>query len=140
MAVSMTLSYVPEHGQLASFQESSYIINTASDHGDPQGMISMTRVHKKAPFLPDIGYWEHGLHMTITPLIPADEEGLSLCGPPQNFAVWVFHCKSKGSRKSRKLTYWAPLAFRKALPNDLLTLTAFYGKTWGGTGSGPDVH
>ena len=42
MVVSMTLAYVPEHWQLASFQESSYLINTARDHGDPQGMISLT--------------------------------------------------------------------------------------------------
>ena len=51
MMVSMTLAYVLEHSLLASFQESSYIINTARKHGDPQGMISLTRVHKKAPFL-----------------------------------------------------------------------------------------
>ena len=100
----------------------------------------MTRVHKKAPFLPDISYWEHGLHMTITPLIPPDEEGLRLCGPPQDFAVGAFHCKSQGSGKNKKLTYWAPLAFQKAPPSDLLTLTGFNRKTWGGTGSGPDLH
>ena len=140
MAVSTTLAYVPEHWQLASFQESSYIINTAREHSDPQGMISLTRMHKKAPYLPDISYREHGLHMTITPLIPPDEEGLGLCGPPQDFTVEAFHCKSQGSRKSKKLIYRAPLAFRKAPPNDLLTLTGFNRKTWSGTGSGPDLH
>ena len=140
MAVSVTLAYVLEHWQLASFQESSYIINTAREHGDPQGMISLTRVHKKAPFLPDISYWEHGLHMTITPLIPPDEEGLGLCGPPQDFAVRAFHCKSQGSGKNKKLTYQAPPAFRKAPPSDLLALTGFNGKTLGSTGSGPDLH
>ena len=140
MTVSMTLAYIPEHWPLASFQESSYVINTAQKHGDPQGMISLTRVHKKAPFLPDISYWEDGLHMTITPLIPPDEEGLGLCGLPTDFIVGAFHCKSQGSGKNKKLTYQVPPAFQKALPNDLLTLTSFSGKTWGSTGSGPDLH
>ena len=108
MTVSMTLAYVPEHWLLASFQESSYVINTAWKHSDPQGMISLTRVHKKAPFLQNISYWEDGLHMTITLLIPPDEEGLGLCGPPTDFAVGAFHCKSQGSGKNKKLTYQAP--------------------------------
>ena len=108
MAVSMTLTYVLEHWKLASFQESSYIINTAREHGDPQGMISLTRVHKKAPFLLDISYREHGLHMTISLLIPPDEEGLGLCSPPQDSTVGAFHCKSQGSGKNKKLTYRAP--------------------------------
>ena len=140
MTISMTLAYVPEHWQLTSFQESSYIINTAREHGDPQGIISLTRVHKKAPFLPDVSYREYGQHMTIALLIPPDEEGLGLCGPPQDFAVGAFHCKSQGSRKSRKLIFWAPPAFRKALPGELLALTGCNGKTWGGTSSGPDQH
>ena len=116
------------------------MINTVWEHGDPQGMISLTRVHKKAPFLPDISYWEHGLHMTIAPLIPPDEEGLGLCGPPQDFAIRAFHCKSQGSGKSKKLTFWAPPAFRKASPSELLTLTGYNGKTWGGTGLAPEQH
>ena len=136
----MTLTYVPEHWQLASFQESSYVVNTAREHGDPQGMISLTQVHKKAPFFQDISYREHGLHMMIAPLIPPDEEGLGLCGPPQDFAIGAFHCKSQGSGKSKKLTFRAPPAFRKAPPGELLTLTGCNGKTWGGTGSAPDQH
>ena len=140
MAVSLTLVYVPEHWQLPSFQESSYVINTAREHGDPQGMISLTRVQNKAPFLPDISYWEYGLHMTITPLTPLDEEGLTLCSPPQDFAVSAFHCKSWGSRKGKKLTSQAPLAFWKALPGELLTLTRCNGKTWAGTCLAPDQH
>ena len=56
MAISMTLTYVLEHWPLASFQKSSYVINAARDTGDPQGMISLTRVHKKAPFLLDVSY------------------------------------------------------------------------------------
>ena len=116
MTVSMTLAYVPEHWPLASFQESSYILNTARKHGDPQGMISLTRVHKKAPFLPDISYRKDGLHMTITPLIPPNKEGLGLCSPPTDFAVMAFHCKSQGSGKNKKLTYWAPWHSRRLHP------------------------
>ena len=116
------------------------MINTAQEHGDPQGMISLTRVHKKASFLPDISYREHGLHMTIALLIPPDEEGLGLCSPPQDFAIGAFHCKSQGSGKSKKLTFQAPPAFQKALPGELLTLTGYNGKTWGGTGLAPEQH
>ena len=46
--------------------------------------------------------------MTITPLIPPNEEGLGLCGLPTDFAVGAFHCKSQDSRKNKKLTYQAP--------------------------------
>ena len=138
MVVSMTLAYVPEHWQLASFQESSYLINTAQDHGDPQGMISLTRVHKKAPFLPDVSYREYSQHMTIAPLTPLDYEGLGLCGPPQDFAIGTFHCKSQGSGKSEKLIFQAPLAFWRAPPGELLMLTGCNGKTWGGTSSVPE--
>ena len=138
--VSLTLAYVLEHWQLPSFQESSYVINTAREHGDPQGVISLTWVNKEAPFLPDIGYREHGLHMTIALLVPPDEEGLGFCGPPQDFAIGAFHCKSQGSGKSKKLTFWAPPAFWKASPGELLTLTGYNGKTWGGTSSAPEQH
>ena len=70
MVVSMTLTYFLEHWQLTSFQESSYMINAAWDLGDPQGMISLTQVHKKAPFLPNVSYWEYGQQMTIVSLTP----------------------------------------------------------------------
>ena len=95
---------------------------------------------QEAPFLPDIGYREHGLHMTIALLVPPDEEGLGFCGPPQDFAIGAFHCKSQGSGKSKKLTFWAPPAFWKASPGELLTLTGYNGKTWGGTSSAPEQH
>lgn len=42
MVISMTLACVPEHWQLATFQESSDVINTAWEHGDRQGMLSLT--------------------------------------------------------------------------------------------------
>ena len=114
------------------------MINAAWDAGDPQGMISLTRVHKKAPFLLDVSYWEYGQHMIIVPLTPPDNEGLGMCGPPHDFTVGAFHCKPQGSRKSGKLSFWAPPAFRRALPSELLLLTGCNGKTWGGTGSVPD--
>ena len=78
--------------------------------------------------------------MTISLLVPPDEEGLGLCGPAQDFTVRVLHCKSQGSGKSGKLTFWAPLAFWKAPPGELLMLTGCSGKTWGDTGSVPNRH
>ena len=135
MVVSMTLTYVPEHWPLASFQESSYVIDTAWDAGDLQGMISLTRVHKKAPFLPDVSYRGYGQHMTIVPFNPPDEEGLGMCGLPHDFAVIAFHCKLQGPGKSGKLAFWLPPAFRKGPLRELLALTSCNGKTWGGTSS-----
>ena len=135
MAISMTLAYIPEHWPLATFQESSYVINAAWSNGDLQGMLSLARVHKKAPFLPDVSYREYGQHMMITPLLPPDEEGLGLCGPPQDFTIGAFHCKLLSSRKSGKQIFRAPPAFWKAPPGELLTLTGCRGKTWGSTSS-----
>ena len=134
MVISMTLTYILEHWPLASFQESSYVINAAWDAGDPKGMISLIRVHKKAPFRLDVSYREYGQHMTIVPLTPPDDEGLRMCGPPHNFAIRAFHCKPQGSRKSGKLSFLAPPAFWRAPPSELLLLTGCNGKTWGGTG------
>ena len=76
--------------------------------------------------------------MTIVPLTPSDNEGLGMCGLPHNFAIRVFHCKSQVSGKSRKMAFWAPLAFRKAHQGELLVVNGCNGKTWGGTGSVPD--
>ena len=56
MLVSMTLTYILEHWPLTFLQESSYVINGTRDAGDPQGMISLIWVHKKAPFLLDVSY------------------------------------------------------------------------------------
>ena len=96
MSVSMALVYVPEHWQLASFQESSYVINAARDMGDAWGMISLTRVHKKAPFLPDVSYWEYKQHNMIIPLtLPTQGlpgyDGLDMCRYPHDFFVGALH-------------------------------------------------
>ena len=136
MVNSMTLTYIPEHWQLASFQESSYVINAARAAGDPQGMISLTRVHKKAPFLPDVSYQEYGQHMSITPLTlpdpsaPPDDDGLLMCGPPYNFAIGAFHCKPQSSGKSGKMAFYVPPVFQKAPQGELLVLNGCNGKTW----------
>ena len=129
MAIFITLAYVPEHWTLTSLLESSYVINAAQDTGDPQGMISLTRVQKKAPFLPDVSYREYGQHMTIVPFTPPDEEGLGMCGPPHDFAIRAFHCKPQGSGKSGKLSFWAPPAFWRAPSGELLLLTGCNRKT-----------
>ena len=78
--------------------------------------------------------------MTIAPLTPLDYEGLGLCGPPQDFAIGTFHCKSQGSGKSEKLIFQAPPAFWRAPPGELLMLTGCNGKTWGSTTSVPERH
>ena len=135
MVVSMTLIYIPEHWQLASFQESSYVINTAQEAGDTRGMISLTWVHKKAPFLLDVSYWEYKYHMTIIPVTPPGNDGLEMCGVPQDFAVRALHCKPESLCKNGKLTSWAPLAFQRATAGELQLLTRCSGKTWGGIGS-----
>ena len=109
-------------------------------------MISLTQVHKKAPFLPDVSYWEYGQHMTIAPLTlpdlsaPPNDAVLLMCGPPHNFAVRAFHCKPPSSGKTRKMAFYVPPAFRKALQGELLVLIGCSRKTWGSTGSSMDHH
>ena len=120
MAISMTLTYVPEHWPLACFKESSHVINAVWAEGDLLGMISLTRLHKKAPYLPDISYQEYGQYMTIAPLTlpnpsaPPDNAALLLCCPPHDFAVGAFHCKHSSSGNASKMTFYAPLAFQTA--------------------------
>ena len=146
MAISMTLAYVLEHWPLASFEESSHIINAVWAEGDLADMISLTRLHKKAPYLPNVSYWEYGQHMTIAPLnlpdlsAPPDDAGLLMCSPPHDFAVRALHCKHSSSGKTGKMTFYAPPAFQKAPQGELLVLNGCNGKTWGGTGSGMDHH
>ena len=146
MAISMTLTYVLEHWPLASFEESSHIINAIRAEGDLVGMISLTQLHKKAPYLPDVSYCEYGQHMTTAPLnlldpsAPPDDARLLMCGPPHDFAVRALHCKHSSSRKTGKMTFYAPLAFRRAPKGELLVLSGCNRKTWGDTGSGVDHH
>ena len=146
MAISMTLAYVPEHWPLASFEESSHIINAVWAEGDLAGMISLTRLHRKAPYLLDVSYREYGQHMTIAPLTlpdpsaPPDNAALLMCSPPHDFAVGAFHCKYSSSGNAGKMSFYAPPAFRKAPQGELLVLNGCSRKTWGGTGSGMDHH
>ena len=146
MAISMTLAYVPEHWPLASFQESSHVINVVWAEGDLVGMISLTRLHKKAPNLPDVSYREYSQHMTIAPLnlldpsAPPDDAGLLMCSPPHDFAVRALHCKHSSTGKNGKMAFYAPLAFQKAPKGELLVLNGCNGKIWGGTSSGIDHH
>ena len=146
MAISMTLAYVPEHWPLASFQESSHIINAVRAEGDLAGMVSLTRLHKRAPYLPDVSYREYSQHMTIAPLnlpdpsAPLDDARLLMCGPPHDFAVGALHCKYSSTGKTGKMAFYAPPAFRKAPKGELLVLNGCHRKTWGGTGSGLDHH
>ena len=146
MAISMTLTYFPEHWPLAFFEESSHIINAVWAKGDLAGMISLTWLHKKAPYLQDVSYWEYGQHMTIAPLnlpdlsAPPYNARLLMCGPPHDFAVGALHCKHSSSGKTGKMTFYAPPAFRKAPQGELLVLNGCNGKTLGGTGSGMDHH
>ena len=73
MVISMAVVYVPEHWHLASFTETSFVINPAREKEDTQGMISMTRLHKKAQFYPDVSYGEYKQHMTLlTPPVKKD--------------------------------------------------------------------
>ena len=146
MVISMTLAYIPEHWPLASFEESSHIINAVWAEGDLAGMISLTWLHKKAPYLPDVSYREYGQHMTIAPLTlpdpsaPPDNAGFLMCSPPHDFAVRALHCKHSSSGNAGKMTFYAPPAFQKAPQGKLLVLNGCNGKTWGSTSSGVDHH
>ena len=114
MVISMAVVYVPEHWHLTSFMETSFVINTTKERGDTQGMISLTRLHKKAAFYPDISYSEYKQHMTMAPLTPLDAEGLEPCSRVTDFTVGALHRRPEHFCKNGGLASWVPLAFRKA--------------------------
>ena len=128
MVISMAVVYVPEHWHLASFTKTSFVINPAREKEDTQGMISMTRLHKKAQFYPDVSYGEYKQHMTLLTL-PV-EEGLELCCVVGDFAVGALHRQPERFCKNGGLASWAPPAFRKAPAGKLQMITRFSSKTW----------
>ena len=137
--ISLSLVYVPEHWLLPSFGKAAYMVNHAQDVKDSLGMMSLARIHKKSPFYPDISYQEYKQHLTIVPLLPS-EDGLELCGYMKNFAVSALHRRPDNFGKGGEITSWAPPAFQKAAPGELVLITGSGSKTWGYTGSVPERH
>ena len=115
------------------------MVNHAWDAKDPLGMMSLARIHKKSPFYPDISYWEYKEHLTIVPLLPT-EDGLGLCGYTKNFAISTLHWRLDTFGKGGEITSWAPPAFQKATPRELVLITRSGSKTWGYTGLVPEHH
>ena len=138
--ISMSLVYVPEHWILPSFMEAAYVVNCAWDTKDPCGMMSLARIHKRSPFYLDISFREYKQHLTIMPLMPPTEDGLRYCGYMENFAVGALHRRPEFFCKVREMTSWAPLAFRKAPPGELVLITGNGSKTWGYTSGTPKRH
>ena len=138
--ISLSLVYVPEHWLLLSLEEAAYMVNHAQDAKDSLGMMCLARIHKKSPFYPDISYWEYKQHLTIVPLLPPTEDGLGLCGYMKNFAISTLHRRPDHFSKGGEITSWAPPAFRKAPPGELVLITGSASKTWGYTGSVPKCH
>ena len=137
--ISLSVMYVPEHWILPSFGEAAYVVNHTQDAKDSLGMMSLARIHEKSPFYLDISYWEYKQHLTIVPLLPSGD-GLGLCGYTKNFAVGALHWRPDNLGKGREITSWAPPAFRKAPPGELVLITGSGSKTWGYTGSVPERH
>ena len=138
--ISMGLVYVPEHWILPSFMEAAYIVNHARDAKDSCGMMSLARIHKRSPFYQDISFKEYKQHLTIMPLMPPTEDGLGYCGYMENFAVGTLHRRLDCFCKAGEITSWAPLAFRKAPPGELVLITSNGSKTWGYTSRTPELH
>ena len=138
--ISMSLMYVPEHWVLLSFMEAAYVVNHARDAKDPRGMVSLAQIHKKSLFYPDISSREYKQHLTILPLAPPTEDGLGLCGYAKDFAVGALHQRPDNFGKGGEITSWAPLAFRKAPPRELVLITGSGSRTWGYTGGVPERH
>ena len=138
--ISMSLVYVPEHWVLPSFMEAAYMVNRARDVKDPRGMMSLARIHKRSPFYLDISFREYKQHLTIMPLTPPTEDGLGYCGYTENFAVGALHRRPDCFCKVGEITSWAPPAFRKAPPGELVLITGSGSKTWGYTGGTPERH
>ena len=138
--ISMSLVYVLEHWILPSYMEAAYMVNRAWDAKDSRGMMSLARIHKRSPFYPDISFWEYKQHLTIMPLTPPTEDGLGYCGYMENFAVGTLHQRPDCFCKGGEMTSWAPPAFRKAPPGELVLITGNGSKTWGYTGRTPKCH
>ena len=137
--ISLSVVYVPEHWILPYFGEAAYVVNHARDAKDPLGMMSLAQIHKKSPFYPDISYREYKQHLTIIPLLPSGDR-LGLCRYTKNFAVSALHRRPDNFGKGGEITSWAPPAFRKAAPGELVLITGSGSKTWGYTGSVPEHH
>ena len=138
--ISISLVYVPEHWVLPSLEEAAYVVNHTRDAKDPLGMMSLARIHKKSPFYPDISFQEYKQHLMIMPLLPLTEDGLGLCGYTKNFAVSTLHQRLDNFGKGREITSWAPPAFRRAPPGELVLITGSGSKMWGYTGTVPERH
>ena len=116
------------------------MVNHAWDTKDSLGMMSLAWIHKKSPFYPDISYQEYKQHLTIIPLLPPSEDGMELCGYMKNFAISALHWRPDNFDKGGEITSWAPPAFWKAAPRELVLITGSASKTWGYTGSVPECH
>ena len=138
--ISLSLVYVPEHWLLPSLEEAAYMVNHTQDAKDSLVMMSLARIHKRSPFYPDISYWEYKQHLTIVPLLPPTEDGLGLCGYMKNFAISTLHQRLDNFGKGGEITSWAPPAFQRAPPGELVLITGAGSKTWGYTGSVPKYH
>ena len=137
--ISLSVVYVPDHRILPSFGEAAYVVNHAWDAKDPLGMMSLAWIHKKSPFYPHISYREYKQHLTIIPLLPTGDR-LGLCGYTKNFAIGILHRRLDTFGKGGEITSWAPPAFRKAAPGELVLITGSGSKTWGYTGTVPESH
>ena len=129
--ISLSVVYVPEHWILPSSGEAAYMVNRAQDAKDPLGMMSLAWIHKKSPFYLDINHWEYKQHLTIVPLLPTGD-GLGLCGYTKNFAISALHRRPDTFGKGGEITSWAPPAFRKAAPGELVLIAGSGSKTWFG--------
>ena len=138
--ISMSLVYIPEHWVLPSFMEAAYMVNCAQDAKDPRGMMSLAWINKRSPFYPDISFQEYKQHLTIMPLTPSTEDGLGYCRYTEDFAVGTLHWRPDCFCKVGEMTSWAPLAFQKAPPGELVLITGSGSKTWGYTSGTPECH
>ena len=99
----------------------------------------LAQIHKKSPFYLDISYRGYKQHLTIVPLLPTGD-GLGLCGYTKNFAIGALHWRPDIFGKGGEIISWAPPAFRKAAPGELVLITRSGSKTWGYTGLVPERH
>ena len=106
------------------------MVNHARDAKDSLGMMSLAWIHKKSPFYPDISYQEYKQHLTIVLLLPS-EDRLELYEHTKNFTIGTLHQRLDNFGKGGEITSWAPPAFWKAAPGELVLITGSGSKTWG---------
>ena len=132
MVVSMAVAYVPESWTLSSFTKTAFVLDNLKD---PQGIISLTQLHKEAKFYPDIYFADHTKHITLAHL-----DNIRMCGVAENFAAGVLHWQPKDFYKGSHPESKAPLVYQNTPSSELVNIAGSTYKAWRSGSSSAECH